>query len=163
MRFIFGLIVGAVITLLVATALDAPTNAVLTRAQDGWQSISTRFNAESVRTAVRSPEADASIPDTQEIAVTPPQLEEDPQDPDTSQVVDRLPANTSGEAVVWAPFHSEASATGFANRLSRQLAHPFEVRKQGPANYVVVYGFNDETQRLALQQQISKVTGVSSS
>ena len=67
------------------------------------------------------------------------------------------------EAVVWSPFHSEASASGFANRLTRQLSHPFEVRKLGPANYVVVYAYTDASQQYALQRQIAAVTGASSS
>ena len=68
-----------------------------------------------------------------------------------------------GEVVVWSAFHSEASAAGFANRLTRQLSHPFEVRKLGPANYVVFYTYADPAQQQAIEQRIAEVTGVSAS
>ncbi len=216
MRFIFGLIAGALTTLVVATALDAPTEEVLQRADEiadeSWQALREQFSTptsspsfsktdteigaqtEMSLDAARSlyqppnsqeppieqipadhehitpPEGDqpVNLPITDLAAVdtwvapSTPELTDAVNKPSVALNVEAVAASQAGEAVVWSPFHSEASATGFANRLSRQLAHPFEVRKQGPANYIVVYSFADENQRLALQREISKVTGVSS-
>ena len=41
--------------------------------------------------------------------------------------------NTSGEQDVWTAFHSEASARGFAGRLTATVGHPFTVARLGPA------------------------------
>jgi len=191
MRFIFGLIAGALAALLVATALDAPTGEVLQHARQSWQAISAAFSPQAAAPAPQpttsAPRAaagpDAFVPEPMvdlagaNTLVTPstPELNAQPaatammpdipagKAPTLAPPIDAPPAPAAGEAVVWSPFHSEASATGFANRLSRQLSHPFEVRRQGPANYVVVYSFDTQSQHMALQEQISQITGVSSS
>ncbi|HSG88308.1 MAG TPA: hypothetical protein VLA56_03795 [Pseudomonadales bacterium] len=66
----------------------------------------------------------------------------------------------SDVASVWIPFHSERSATGFADRLSRALEHPFSVRRQGPGAYEVVFPFDDASQRDALLTQVATLTGL---
>ena len=60
---------------------------------------------------------------------------------------------------VWAPFHSEVSATGFAKRLSLQLGYPFQVTRDGPARYLVVFDYNTDDERELLLQQIATLTG----
>lgn len=165
MRFVVGLIAGAMTTMLVATAMDAPTADVMQRAAESWRAISARL--QPAPSGMQAPAPPAVAPDEAEDGAATERSPE-PVTPLSAPSADQQDSvstaeRTSGEAVVWSPFHSEASATGFARRLSSQLAHPFEVRKQGPASYVVVYRFNDEHQRLALQQQISQVTGGSSS
>ena len=62
-------------------------------------------------------------------------------------------------AVAWKPFHSEVSARGFARTLSTRLGHPFEVRRDGPARYQVVYRYDSSSQRDLLRQQVAALTG----
>ncbi|MEM6707430.1 MAG: hypothetical protein AAF648_01465 [Pseudomonadota bacterium] len=63
------------------------------------------------------------------------------------------------EVSVWTPFHSEASARGFARRLSTQLGYPFSVTKVAAAEYHVVFAYADDAQRALLEQQVTSVTG----
>lgn len=62
---------------------------------------------------------------------------------------------------VWVPFHSQMSASGFAERLSDSLDHPFRVERRGPGRYQVVFPYRDEPQRLALLAQAAELTGLS--
>jgi hypothetical protein len=62
-------------------------------------------------------------------------------------------------ATVWIPFRSEMSATGFAERLGRALDHPFDVRREGPGAYQVVFPYDDAREREALLEQVAAVTG----
>lgn len=64
-------------------------------------------------------------------------------------------------AVVWKPFHSEVSATGFARRLSTQLGYPFRALREGPAKYHVVFDYETPQQRELLRQQVQALTGFS--
>lgn len=64
-------------------------------------------------------------------------------------------------AVVWKPFHSEVSATGFARRLSVQLGYPFRALREGPAKYHVVFDYESDQQRELLRQQVQALTGFS--
>lgn len=70
----------------------------------------------------------------------------------------RTPA--SPQQPVWVPFHSEMSASGFAERLSAALRHPFQVERQGPGRYQVVFAYRDEPQRQALLDEAARVTGL---
>ena len=192
MRFIFGLLAGALSTLMVAAALDAPADDVFAQVQESWRTISTEFAGQNDDRGSAAPMSLSQPPATLEqtalaetLAPAPapagepsetevqqpwrgPREQQEPASDQTGaehgeRLLDPLVANQPGEAQVWAPFHSEASANGFANRLTRQLAHPFQVRKLGPAEYVVVYAYADENQHLSLQQRIAAVTGASSS
>ncbi len=65
-----------------------------------------------------------------------------------------------GQQAVWVPFHSEMSARGFADRLSRSVHYPFEVQRRGPGRYQVVFGYADDPQRRALLQSAAEATGL---
>ena len=198
MRFILGLLAGALSTLMVAAALDAPADDVFAQVQESWRTISTEFAAQNDEwgpaapmSLSQPPAALEQTPLAETLAPAPspataaaparepsgtevqqpwhgPREQQDPASGQTEgehgeRILEPFVANQPGEARVWSPFHSEASANGFANRLTRQLAHPFQVRKLGPAEYVVVYAYADESQHLSLQQRIAAVTGASSS
>lgn len=62
-------------------------------------------------------------------------------------------------AFVWQAFHSEISARGFARQLQEILAYPLEVRKQGPARYLVAFTYDSDDQRDALLQEIEQIMG----
>jgi hypothetical protein len=61
---------------------------------------------------------------------------------------------------VWVPFHSERSASGFAERLTASLDHPFRVERRGPGRYQVVFVYADEPQRQALLTQAAETMGL---
>jgi hypothetical protein len=201
MRFIFGLVAGALTAMAVASAWNVPADNMLMQIRYTWQELTGSSDPHS-KTPQRA--AEHSMPMTplfehiEEFTPSTPHTEEQssaqsprseapalhtqisvdeepaaqiqteapsaPMEPAETQLPETLPlSDVPGEAVVWSPFHSEASASGFANRLTRQLSHPFEVRKLGPANYVVVYAYSDANQQRSLERQIATVTGVSSS
>ncbi len=66
----------------------------------------------------------------------------------------------AGEQTVWAPFHSEMSARGFAQRLSQALHHPFRVERRGPGRYQVVFGYGDDAERQTLLDRAAELTGL---
>ena len=68
-----------------------------------------------------------------------------------------------GRQAVWTPFRSEASARGFAGRLSTALEHPFEVERLAPHTYVVTFDYRSESQRSALEAEVNAFTGGGSS
>lgn len=76
----------------------------------------------------------------------------------TSDTSEKLEPD-SGQLSVWHPFHSEASAEGFARRLSTQLGHPFSVLRVAAAEYHVVFDYADHSERELLQRQVAVVTG----
>jgi hypothetical protein len=81
----------------------------------------------------------------------PPQPEEDPAET-TEQP-------TQSSEPVWTVFHSEASASGFANYLSQSINHPFEVTKLGPAQYQVSYSYSSSEQAQMLAAKVKLITG----
>jgi len=197
MRFVLGIIAGALATLFVATAMDAPTDRIVDQfvntGLDQWHKLTrletpalvestelTVSTKQSVPTTATSVPAStpSTPPITNEVDPDPTQFQI-PDDPEKSadhtaltshepasplpttqpEEVETVDSTTPQQAVVWAPFHSEASARGFATRLTNQLAHPFTVSKTGPANYLVTYEYRDEPSRMELEQQIAYVTG----
>jgi hypothetical protein len=187
MRFIVGLLAGAFATLMVASTLNVADDDVFQRAQEHWRKVSRHFAAQNEyrgsdpsvshsQSAGAPPQTlydDTPVPTPEpSLSGSPPAASSIAEQQDTARA-DALPQyeepplevstpDHTGEATVWSPFHSEASASGFANRLTRQLAHPFQVRKLGPAEYVVVYTYADANEHHALQQRIAAVTGASS-
>jgi hypothetical protein len=191
MRFVLGIIAGALVTLFIATAMDAPTerivDQIVSTGMEHWRAdthLETPALTQTTEQAgatepvltLPAPMVTEPVPDTRQLPV--------PDTPETAQehasialaesaralpipLLEEVanvhpPADTSGDVqqvVVWAPFHSEASARGFATRLTNQLAHPFKVEKTGPANYLVTYKYRDEPNRVELEQQIAYVTG----
>ena len=77
------------------------------------------------------------------------------QDPDLLPDSDQ----NAQSASVWIPFHSEASARGFARRLSQELAYPFEVQRLGPGAYQVVLAGAPADEIAGLEARIAEVTG----
>lgn len=65
----------------------------------------------------------------------------------------------SRTASVWIPFHSERSAAGFAQRLARALEHPFDVRREGPGRYQVVFPYDDASRRDEVLARVAMLTG----
>ncbi|MEE2893152.1 MAG: hypothetical protein VX766_13505 [Pseudomonadota bacterium] len=63
------------------------------------------------------------------------------------------------QASVWTPFHSEMSANGFAQRLARALEHPFEVRRDAPGQYQVVFPYSSEAARDEMFARVAMLTG----
>ena len=222
MKFVFGLIIGAITTLVIATALDAPTNGALQRATQTWSDIKQTLTntlanepSETKQTAVTAPPAESAlaanflpeetlpeatlfeetvpeealpeqtlpekalsenawledIVEKQSPVQTPPPSNLDQQTTHPTALPTALPnaflaadtAAEQGEAIAWSAFHSEASAAGFANRLTTALAHTFSVRKEGAANYLVTYSYADQNQLQELQQNIARITGAPSS
>jgi hypothetical protein len=68
-------------------------------------------------------------------------------------------ASEAGDARVWAPFHSEMSAAGFADLLTRELGHPFEVAREAPGRYAITFRYHDLEERKALLARVAQVTG----
>ena len=234
MRFLFGIVIGAALTLLIATTTNAPTNPVLNRVTDLWDQLidttsqrlfvqshaapSTAATTATPSTANKGPGAS----ETMETAATPitplaiPQqataiderlVETSPaptavtlQPPqqagrntsDSTQAVPDLttqipteplfettpertaaarmaaeaepetPAGALADkqiAAVWVPFHSERSANGFADTLSRHFEYPFNVRRNGPGAYQVTFSYADLAQREHLLLGITELTG----
>ena len=63
------------------------------------------------------------------------------------------------QAPVWIPFHSEKSASGFAERLALEVGHGFDVNKQGPRRYQVVFAYADDVERDAVLGRVEMLTG----
>ena len=96
-------------------------------------------------------------PPIRSVTVAPVTVEE-PEEPAELSA----PEQHAESAVVWKPFHSEVTATGFARRLSTQLGYPFRTLKEGPGKYHVVFDYNSEQQRETLQKQVTALTGYQS-
>ena len=180
MRFIVGLIFGAVASLLVAAFIEQPQPVnkaapVATAAEPSQQANDAPIEAPVLNT---SRPAAALV----ETAVTPPKPTPKPEYSKTDKpapvptagpatpvekhpitVTKHLPAASNElslqQVAVWSPFHSEASAQGFASRLTQQVEHPFRVNKLGPARYAVVYEFANAEQQARLAEKIAIATG----
>jgi len=61
--------------------------------------------------------------------------------------------------VVWAPFRSQTSAKGFADKLSLQLEKEFEVVRTGPGHYEVGFDFDNQPERVQVLEAINTMTG----
>ena len=147
MRFLFGLFSGAVLTLLVATAMDAPTHPILNGAKDAAAGAWTQLISSTSDSLFEQPEQPVVSPSKGEM-VEPPIAAAEPIvetiEPEKAVVepapalappdpIDELPASGFWKAQttaavslengdtspVWTPFHSEMSAEGFAARLSQ--------------------------------------------
>lgn len=168
MRFLFGIVSGAGAVLALALAAGVDRDALLTEARDalaqarggamelleGWR------GAEAVPVPEREPDAEPEpAPRSEQVL---PELPE-------AVTVDLLAAAESaapsadgpaaGVQPVWVPFHSERSATGFAERLEARLDHPFEVRRRGPGVYEVAFAYAGEAQRAELLERVRAATG----
>lgn len=217
MRFLFGIFIGAALTLLIATTTDAPTNPVLNRVTDLWdQLIDTTsqqlFETRSAAGLTASGNHKPDVSDRMETAATPitplptPHQATDFNEPlpttqpeqiaETLQPTEQAEENTqtlteatpdfpmeiltdmasevtpeaatadleasladNRIATVWVPFHSERSANGFADTLSRHFEYPFSVRRNGPGAYQVTFRYADLAKREDLLGGIAELTG----
>ena len=175
MRFLFGLTIGAMFTILVASVINEPAQVVVNDIREAWHEL-----VDKVRQSEQSVSATAEVL---------PEIEDAPLEDNSSQLASQplpetavaveapeiLPieqnvltesswssssySSQSSSAAIWAPFHSEVSATGFAKRLSLQLGYPFQVSKDGPARYLVVFDYKSDEERALLVQQVATLTG----
>lgn len=189
MRFLFGLIIGAMLTILAASVINAPTQVVVNDIREAWhelvdkvqQSEQSVSGTAEVRTEAKlepndwsardkllednlledkllqlasqpPPETDVEVEAAEILAIEQNVLSESSW-PSSSY------ASQSSSATIWEPFHSQVSATGFAKRLSLQLGYPFQVTKDGPARYLVVFHYKSDEERALLVQQVATLTG----
>lgn len=205
MRFLFGLIIGAMLTILAASVINAPTQVVVNDIREAWhelvdkvqQSEQSVSGTAEVRTEAKiepndwsardkllednllednlledelledkllfedkllqlasqpPPETDVEVEASEILAIEQNVLTESSW-PSSSY------ASQSSSATIWEPFHSQVSATGFAKRLSLQLGYPFQVTKDGPARYLVVFHYKSDEERALLVQQVATLTG----
>ncbi|MEE8243736.1 MAG: hypothetical protein V3R27_01970 [Pseudomonadales bacterium] len=181
MRFLLGLLAGASVTMLLAGTADVPTETIVDDLQAAWSNVIQKLTVPNppVEPAAampsetpaheRNPQREAEVALAFEdssfpvpevpIAIDLPLVEPVPPLAPAEIAVVETPALVSSTAPVWEPFHSEVSATGFAKRLSLQLGYPFEVVKQAPARYLVVFDYASDAERKLLEQQVSVLTG----
>lgn len=215
MRFLLGLITGALFTILAASVINVPTEVIAEDLREAWNELVQKVqrSAQSERpeavVVARADRNDEVLPDafpptpfvspadnlaeqisgerfpqeenlpqadpgTRVIAETsaahvvePDQNPEPSTEPAAAQPVAQLnqiatsqtSSPTQSSKTIWEPFHSEVSATGFAKRLSLQLGYPFQVTKDGPARYLVVFKYKSDEERALLVQQIATLTG----
>lgn len=219
MRFLIGIITGAVLTLFIATAVDAPTQSTLNRVRGHLETIwdglidstsDSLFQAGDTAPPVQreehppalalvAPEQIPPAPPAEQapsgdtmpeaiseaipeigydlIAQAEPPLDFTPiddlsndfiqnsEDDSASDFDSTLPPRTYDEqaptslASVWIPFHSQMSAEGFADRLSRELDHSFRVERQGAGAYQVVFDADSTAERDLLLTRVAEITG----
>jgi len=177
MRFLFGLIIGAMFTILVASVINEPAQVVVNDIREAWHELvdKVRQSEQSVSaTAEVLPEiedapledkslqlANQPLPETA-VAVEAPEIlpiEQNVLTESSSPSPSPSYSSQSSSAAIWVPFHSAVSATGFAKRLSLQLGYPFQVTKDGPARYLVVFDYKSDEERALLVQQVATLTG----
>ncbi len=61
----------------------------------------------------------------------------------------------------WTPFHSEASAAGFARHLERATGERYRIIRTGPGDYRVAFWHADETERSRQLLAIERASGLS--
>ena len=186
MRFLIGFCTGAVVTLLVATAMDAPTHPTLSNAKDlaasGWGQL---IQATSSSLFEQADEPLQPEPIAIEAPDEPDPAQDEPPPATTERTaLEPIPALAPPEPVaespssefwvesalvaarqrhadqpVWVPFHSQMSAEGFATRLSRALDHEFRVVRQGAGAYQVVFDAADADEQALIMAQVTEITG----
>jgi hypothetical protein len=165
MRFIMGLITGTGLVLMTTGVSGTPAGelpALLRQnAETLWQSllqVTSRSLFELPVPASDPPGARSPDPD--------PVVALDGAGAAAGSLLDPLPlldppeaTSNPGEAQVWVPFHSERSAAGFADRLTQELGHPFEVAREAPGRYTIRFRYHDDEERQELLARIAQVTG----
>ncbi|MCH8142347.1 MAG: hypothetical protein IH908_12205 [Proteobacteria bacterium] len=194
MRFLFGLIIGAMLTILAASVINAPTQVVVNDIREAWhelvdkvqQSEQSVSGTAEVRTEAKIEPNDWSAQDNllednllednlledkllQLASQPPPETDVEVEASEILAIEQNVLtesswpsssyASQSSSATIWEPFHSQVSATGFAKRLSLQLGYPFQVTKDGPARYLVVFHYKSDEERALLVQQVATLTG----
>ena len=70
-------------------------------------------------------------------------------------------AGAGGWHAFWTPFHSEASATGFARHLERATGEPYRVVRTGPGAYRVAFWHEGDDERSRRLLAIEQASGLS--
>jgi hypothetical protein len=163
MKFILGLIFGMAVTFAGAWCL-ALAQSLEPAAQSVAQKMQQTGPIEVAETAppsgeeidiapeddlLQNPAATAASPATSPLAAQR----------DSPEKAENPDSQAQGSEQVWTLFHSEASASGFANYLSHSIDHPFVVTKLGPAQYEVSYSYTSSEQAQALAAKIEMITG----
>ena len=150
MRFLLGLLFGASLTYIGITLATGQAPMKLDFAEPE------KLKEVVVSTVTPEPEPEKAIAEPEPVlAAVPP-----PPTP-AVELPTPNPVTTpkGGRQTVWTPFRSEASARGFAGRLSTALEHPFDVERLAPHTYVVTFDYRSESQRSALEAEVNAFTG----
>jgi hypothetical protein len=86
----------------------------------------------------------------------PPHEEEAAEESPPPVVVAPQP---SGWESAWVPFQTQRAAAGFAQVLTRQVQHPFEVRREASRRYRVTFAYADDAERERVLAAVRSVTG----
>lgn len=62
----------------------------------------------------------------------------------------------------WVPFLTQRSAQGFAEMLTRQVQHPFDVRREAAHRYRVTFAYADDAERERVLAAVRSITGAGS-
>ena len=168
MRFLFGLIIGAVATVMLAPKFGSLSPATFAPIGEKLQAVASHVAEVSpAADAVEIPAADAiaALPERATDALPLPKLAAapavttTPSEPKPAVFAAPILTELSQEQSVWVPFRSEISARGFAGKLTEQLERPFQVLRGGPGQYLVVFGYQDEAERAEVLAEINALTG----
>ncbi len=187
MRFLLGLIFGVSLTLLAVTAYtgEFPINlkqSSVSEAQESLQNwIAQHRKApetpQPARTLAPPTIVERPAPEIKANKVDKVEAEKRGPTPTRAPKVLPVPQETAqvqptpqpemvpsgGRQAVWTPFHSEASAKGFAGRLSSAIGHPFQVERLAAQTYVVTFNYRTEPERATLESRVRAVTGADAS
>ncbi|MDA1076980.1 MAG: hypothetical protein O3A63_19870 [Proteobacteria bacterium] len=185
MRFLTGLLIGAVLTFGIATAVGLPTYQII-----DW--VKARLPATGLVVSDVVPVVLPDVLDVQPqqevrptVVVEPQAIPSDPVDhgpdapteiaasveevmvqaePETEPerepepAVERDPEDLRTE-IVWVAFRSERSAAGFADHMSETLDHPFSVQREGAGRYHVAFEYTSPDEREVVLSQVKQITG----
>ncbi len=167
MRFLIGLLTGAALVLALMQSVALGPKKLLDEAERIWSA----FEAYSARVAsAPTDDAPRHVP---EIVSSPPpaRIEAPVERLVPAAALDDLFSSSQergeppmamekrGTQAVWAPFHSQRSAEGFAQSLTDALARPFDVRREGPRHYEVLFSYADEQERQDVLRAMAERTG----
>lgn len=160
MRFLFGLIIGAVATVMLAPKLASLSPAAFAPIGDTLQAVASRMT-DPRDEATYSTEDSAVATDVLPVPklTASPAVTTTPSEVLQEELSAPILTELSQEQSVWVPFRSEVSARGFAGMLTDQLARQFHVLRAGPGQYLVVFGYENETERAEVLGEIRALTG----
>ena len=171
MRFLFGLLTGGTLTwaasLMLGDYLPSPGPAFRWLGAQ-WEA------SEKIVDRMQEAPAAATIDDGSRASEQSPASEPEPQrkepqapavapTPSAEELVEEpavvIAPEPNGWESAWVPFQTQRSALGFAQVLTRQLNHPFEVRREATHRYRVTFAYADEAERERLLAAVRSLTG----
>ena len=167
MRFIFGLIFGVAVTFSGAWYLSSAQDVKPAGSSVG-QTLPMDAALPVAETAALELNTGEQLTTHDDLPLQPAEIPaEVPAEPEPAQVartesveqIEPTEQPVQNSEPVWTVFHSEASASGFANYLSQSINHPFEVTKLGPAQYQVSYSYSSSEQAQMLAAKVKLITG----